>query len=58
MEGGGPYRTDFCPLCGSIMWNGQCENRECNYHWHPMEDEDDEGSLEDEIDQLAGWHRS
>ena len=31
-----------CPECGSLMWNGQCENTDCEYHWYPMQDEEEE----------------
>ena len=40
--GGGMYDAQPCPLCGSILWNGQCENPECHYHWYPKDDDDDE----------------
>lgn len=36
------YDCTRCPLCGELMWNGQCENRDCKYHWYPKDD-DDEG---------------
>ena len=36
------YDCTRCPLCGELMWNGQCENLDCQYHWHPKDD-DDEG---------------
>lgn len=39
--GGGPYYAEICPLCGSILWNGRCENQDCYFHWHPREDDDD-----------------
>ncbi|WP_278336206.1 hypothetical protein [Roseburia hominis] len=42
MLGGGPYETTTCPECGSVMWNGRCENTDCEYHWHPAEEEDEE----------------
>lgn len=38
--GGGPYYAEICPLCGSILWNGRCENPDCYFHWHPREDDD------------------
>lgn len=38
MLGGGPYETSICPLCGCVMWNGRCENKECKNHWHPVEE--------------------
>lgn len=36
--GGGPYYAQQCPECGGILWNGRCENPDCEYHWHPLED--------------------
>lgn len=42
MLGGGPYYAEPCPLCGQTMWNGQCENPDCEYHWHPKEDDESE----------------
>lgn len=39
MVGGNGYEATRCPLCGEIMWNGRCENQDCTYHWHPLEDE-------------------
>ena len=40
------YEYEVCPSCGNGMWNGQCENTDCEYHWYPKEDEDfeDEGN--------------
>ena len=38
--GGGPYCMEPCPECGDILWNGQCENPDCYYHWHPKDDDD------------------
>lgn len=40
--GGGMYDAQPCPICGSILWNGQCENPDCHYHWYPKDDDDDE----------------
>lgn len=40
MLGGGPHEAEICPICGEVMWNGQCENRDCYFHWNPKEDED------------------
>ena len=37
------YEHRKCPLCGEDMLNGRCENLDCEYHWHPMEDDDEEG---------------
>lgn len=31
-----------CPICGELMWNGRCENFDCEYHWYPKEEDDDE----------------
>ena len=42
--GGGPYHAEICPECGSVMWNGRCENPKCDYHWKPKKDDDDEGT--------------
>jgi hypothetical protein len=42
MLGGGPYECRRCPKCGCLMWNGRCENKECEYHWHPIEDDEEE----------------
>lgn len=39
--GGGMYYAETCPLCGSTLWNGVCENRDCDYHWIPKEDDPD-----------------
>jgi len=44
MLGGGPYYAETCPRCGELMWNGQCENIDCEYHWHPKEDNNDDNS--------------
>ena len=38
--GGGPYYIETCPLCGELMWNGRCENLDCEYHWYPKEDDE------------------
>ena len=35
------YECKRCPKCGELMWNGRCENLDCEYHWHPMEDDDE-----------------
>lgn len=42
MIGGNGYECTWCPLCGELVWNGQCENIDCSYHWHPMNDEEQE----------------
>ncbi len=57
--GGGPYYIETCPLCGELMWNGQCENLDCEYHWHPKEDdgwqvEGGDVCTADKVDS-AGW---
>ena len=39
--GGGMYDAEPCPLCGGILWNGVCENQNCNHHFHPKDDEED-----------------
>lgn len=35
------YEVTTCSLCGQLMFNGECENPDCHYHWHPMEDDDE-----------------
>ena len=35
------YECTWCPLCGELMWNGQCENLDCKYHWYPKDNDDD-----------------
>lgn len=48
--GGGPYEiTGYCPECGSLMWNGRCENNECQYHYHPISEEDDDNREGEDI---------
>lgn len=48
MLGGGPYGvTGTCPECGSLMWNGQCENLDCKYHWHPYDEDEGENQNEE-----------
>ena len=32
------YEYETCPLCGQGMWNGRCENPDCEYHWNPKDD--------------------
>ena len=34
-------KVTTCPLCGQLMFNGECENPDCRYHWHPMEEDDE-----------------
>ena len=46
--GGGMYHAEPCPKCGSTLWNGCCENRDCIYHWVPKQDDDDEKEPETE----------
>jgi len=36
------YDYEVCPLCGEGLWNGQCENPDCEYHWHPKDDSNDD----------------
>ncbi|MCI8749699.1 MAG: hypothetical protein HFH67_17905 [Lachnospiraceae bacterium] len=31
---------EVCPACGNGMWNGQCENPDCEYHWYLKEEGD------------------
>ena len=37
--GGGMYDVSRCPLCGELMWNGLCENLDCQYHWVPLDED-------------------
>lgn len=46
--GGGPYEATRCPLCGEVMWNGVCENRDCEYHWKPFDENDTHSGDEEE----------
>ncbi len=32
------YEVTTCPICGSNMWNGRCENPDCYFHWHPYKE--------------------
>lgn len=48
--GGGMYEARTCPECGQTMWNGRCENKNCDYHWKPYEDDDDKPIPVDEDD--------
>lgn len=34
------YDITTCPECGSLMFNGRCENRDCKYHWRPYDEND------------------
>lgn len=34
------YDVQDCPKCGEKMFNGRCENLDCEYHWYPMEEEE------------------
>lgn len=36
------YEYKTCPLCGQGMWNGVCENPDCEYHWYLKEDDGEE----------------
>lgn len=40
--GMGPYDVQTCPLCGALTFNGQCEDRDCHHHWHPVDEEEEE----------------
>lgn len=40
-DGYSGYEFQECPLCGQGMWNGRCEDPDCEYHWHPLDEEDD-----------------
>ena len=37
--GGGMYDVSRCPLCGELMWNGRCENLDCQSHWSPLNED-------------------
>ena len=39
---GNMYEVRECPLCGALMWNGRCENKDCKYHWIPYDESEDE----------------
>ncbi len=41
MLGGGPYQCRRCPEFGELMWNDQCENLDCKYHWEPMTEDEE-----------------
>lgn len=43
MIGGNPYHCSKCPECGKLMWNGLCENKDCKYHYYPMNEKNNEG---------------
>lgn len=34
------YEYRECHLRGQGMWNGRCENPDREYHWHPLDGED------------------
>lgn len=36
------YEYQTCPVCSEGMWNGRCENTDCEYHWHPLETEEND----------------
>lgn len=42
------YEVETCPMCRSLMWNGYCEDKDCQYHWHPKLDDTNEDEDEDE----------
>ena len=46
--GGGMYYAEPCPLCGGTLWNGRCEDPDCHHHWHPKEDDENEGLPDDQ----------
>ena len=48
--GGGMYDAKPCPECGSILWNGRCENPDCVHHWKPLIDDEEEPKKNDEED--------
>lgn len=43
------YDVCRCPKCGSLMFNGRCENPDCTYHWYPL-DEDENGEYKEDND--------
>lgn len=45
MVGGIGVEVSTCPECGSVMWNGLCENKECKYHWHTEEEEEEDDDI-------------
>lgn len=32
------YEIEICPICGELMYNGRCENKDCHYHWYPKDE--------------------
>lgn len=34
------YDVCRCPKCGSLMFNGRCEDLDCTYHWYPLEEDE------------------
>ena len=46
MLGGNGYECQRCPECGSLMWNGECKNVNCKYHWNTMNEDESEQDLE------------
>ncbi len=43
------YDVCRCPKCGSLMFNGRCENPDCTYHWYPLE-EDENGEYKEDAE--------
>ena len=41
---------DVCK-CGSLMFNGRCENPDCTYHWYPLEKDENGEYKEDNDDE-------
>ena len=47
------YERTTCPACDSRMYNGKCENIDCQYHWNPIEETE---SIENNGERLLhGW---
>lgn len=40
---GNSYHCRRCPKCGNLMWNGRCEDVDCEYHWQPLDEDENEG---------------
>lgn len=34
------FEDPRCPDCGALLLNGRCENKACDYHWHPITPEE------------------
>jgi len=47
MQGGIGYECTRCPSCGSLMWNGLCEDRDCKYHYQEYHEETEDENEDD-----------